>query len=464
MKKKAKIILISLAALLAVGFGAATLLAPVKVEVVALEPAPAALTFTETGVYQYDSLFSVYPLLEGEVLEVVVKEGDVIQPGEVIALVNASNYQHQIEQLRSTAAGYSGQISDLWLQDQQRKDQLSSNLEQLRGQLVSLEAEIQQQRTGNESLEEQVRIQEDIIAYNRGYLGHTWDALRDAKDEGDDYSIRQARLAYSAAQTALSQSEMVLEQLQSGGLAEGIYEGQRQSVQAQMDALSAQMGKSYTSGMHQYYSAQIAAVEASIAQMEEMAGRAEITAPVGGVVSKLPVKDQNVVSGQLPVAVIGNQPCVEVFVPQREIDGVSAGDSVQLVLDKRTGKDTLTGVILEVEREAQIRISALGIEERKVRVLIQPEKPLPIGYDMDVRFTPHQWEEAILIPKTALFSVDGGDYVWTLENGVFHHRAVVKGPETREGYLIDQGLYAGDLVVVDAGNKELAVGKRAAAE
>lgn len=461
MKKKAKIILGIIIVIVLAAVGAVYMMLPAEVDTLTLTPGPANLTFTEQGVSAYRQSYTVYPLVAGEVLEVRVAEGQRVRPGDVLAVIDASDYRHQITQLESAIQGYNGQIANLWLQDQQRKAELAGALSGLEGQMTALDAEMAKSAEGNGSLQAQIEIQQMIVNQNEYHVRLMRDALEDAKDTEDDYTINLARQGLNTARNALSQSELLLEQLLSGEVPQGIYEGQKQSLQAQMDTINLQLGQNYTSGMQQYYNAQIAATQASIWQMEEKSGQAEVTASVGGIISKLPVGEQNLVSQQTPVALIGDDPFVEVFVPVREIDGISVGDGVELELDKRTGKEILSGTIAEIASEADIKLSALGVEERKVRVRIRPESELPIGYEMDVRFTVASWDSVLVAPKAAVFSRDGADWVWVLESGVIQARQITKGAETRSGYLVDGDLSAGDVVITDANDADIAEGKKA---
>lgn len=463
MKKMAKIVLILLlVAGVAVG-GILYALQPLSVETVRLEDGPVSLTFTEQGTYAYQRSFTVYPLVSGEILETRVEKGDSVKAGDVLAVVSASDYEDQIAQLEKTIDAYNGQISNLWLQEQQRKDELSGSLENLQGQMTSLEAEMAKNKATSGSLEGQLAIQQDIIWFNSSQMRRAQEDLRDARDYGDDAEIRQARQAYTAAMNTLSQSELLLEQMKNGDVPQDIYEGQRQSLQAQMDTVGSQMGKSYSGGMHQMYTAQIAAAELNIEQLREKTGHAEVRAVVDGVVTSFPAGDQNLLGLQSPAAVVESQPAIEVFVPVREIGGVAVGDSVTLILDRREGKEELPGAVLDMKDTAEVRLSALGVEERKVKVLVQPEGgALQIGYDVDVRFTSASWDSALTVPKTAVYTKGEEDFVWVLRDGVLEERPIVKGQETRDAYLVEDGLSPGDEVVLDANDETLSAGKKAA--
>jgi multidrug efflux pump subunit AcrA (membrane-fusion protein) len=179
-----------------------------------------------------------------------------------------------------------------------------------------------------------------------------------------------------------------------------------------------------------------------------------------GVVERLPVEDANLVSQASPVAELAADLAIEVYIPLREIDGVKVGDTVELITAKRDADELTTGTVSEIDDEAEVKISALGVEERKVRVRIMPESDVyKPGYAMDVRFTVQELKGAVVVPKTAVFEADGQDTVWVVENGAVQYRAVTKGIETREGFEISAGLAAGELVIPDANTAGLSPGK-----
>lgn len=466
MKGKVKAlvaILVAAAVLVSAKF---TAFMPLSVETWTVQPDTATLTFTEQGGYHYGETYTVYPLVAGEVAEVRFQEGDAVKEGDVIALVNVSDYDYQIKQLESNITGYEGQITNLTLQEQQERQTLYSSLEELYGQLAKVEAEMRQNASSAQALETQIEIQNQIIETNQRGVTQAREDLWNARDNDDEEAtISQYTQAYNTARNNLLQSELQLEQLLAGNASNDVYEVQRAAILAQIETLSGQMKKSYTAGMIQYYNAQIEATRANIEQMQVQAGQAEITAPVSGILQSLPIREQNVTTLQNRVAVIADKPQVEVFVPIREMDGIQNGDRVELMIDKRLGPETIGGVITDIDREAQVKTSALGVEERKVRVLVEPEDTdLIIGFEMDVRFTVYQQESALTVPKTAVFQQDGEDWVWLAENGKLKLRRVVKGLETRDGYIINEGLSPGAVVVRNAGDDSLAEGKDIAPE
>lgn len=468
VKKKVKIIGGSIVGVILMMAIVASVFTPLSVEVTFLQTTTATVSFTEQGVYRYSNTMDVYPMLSGELLELCVSVGEKVEKGDTLAVVSASDVEYEIIQLESSIKGYNAQIYNLALQEQQEKDSLIGSKNNLAGQLASLESQILNREDREESRQTQISLQEEIVARDRSNIRIARDNMRDYRDSDDyergsyDSEYNALREMYNTAEKLLAASELQLEQLRNSEVAEGYYEGQQESLKAQISAIDTRLAKSYTSAMQAYYKSMIESAESSIQQLAERKGRAAVAAPADGFVCDLPASESNIISNSVSIATIGSEPFVEVFVPIREIDGVQNGDEVRLILDKRLGSETLTGKVVRIEENAQIKISALGVEERKVRVLVKPmQADLHIGFNMDVQFTVFEQPDCVVVPKTAVFEGDGQDMVWVVADGSIQRRTIEKGVETRAGFAIISGLSEGDAVIIDASTSDIAEGKRA---
>ena len=457
MKKKVKIIIAVVLCLL-VGVGVFfQLTAPLVVETLEVVPRTAQLTFTEEGVFSYRHQHQVFPMVSGEVLEVLVEEGQQVSEGDVIAVINASDYQRQIDQLRSNIQGIHGQIHNLGQQEQAELAALRGQRGSLEGQLSALESQAGEEST----LELQLLHMQAVVSQNEASANQARQVAEALRDEWGRESSQyyQARQAISQAQATAAASRVQLEALRAtdAGL-----EGQRQSLMAQIEAIDERLAVSPTSGMITYFQSMIASANASIAQMEEQMGRAEINSPMSGRVTSLPISGANLVSTGQMVATIGFDEIIEVYIPTREIESVSVGDEVELIFDRRFGSQNMSGRVVYLGEMARVRLSALGVEERRVRALIQPAGgELIIGYAMDVRFTVLSLPDSLVVPKTAVFRRGDDYYVWVVDaDGRAALRQVIRGVELRDGFVITGGLVEGDTVVRDANDSDLAVGVR----
>ena len=184
-----------------------------------------------------------------------------------------------------------------------------------------------------------------------------------------------------------------------------------------------------------------------------------IKSPVSGVISKLNIKDTNVVNLANPIAVIAaERDCVvETYVHIKDMSAIEPGKKVTLVLEGRSADKEIPGTIISIEDHAVIQISVLGVEERKVKVTIAPEEygELKDGYDLDVRFNYYHEENKVTVPKTAVFTENDIETLWVVKNGKTQKIHVQKGMELRTEFVIESGLNSGDIVIVDSNVKGL---------
>ena len=473
MKKYVKIIGGSLLGVAAAGGVAASVMAPLTVEVTTLAAATARVTFTEQGSYVYNRSFTVYPQIAGEVLEVTVGLGDYVKKGDVIAVVAATDYEYQIKMLESTVSGYQAQINNLHAQEKQSRDQFFMTRQTILGQIADIDMGMREYEISQKATDRQIAIQEEIVEHNHQMVRLARSNIRLNRrnyDDGaiDEYEYRansnQAQQQLTQAEIALEVSIQQLEQLKAGNATMEGFRVQRDSLESQLNVVEDSLNRNNTWAMQQYYNAMIEGARQNIESMNDMLGRAVVIAPVDGKIDALPVRDSNVISQVSSVATISSEPVVEVFVPIREIDGVRVGDTVQLVFDRQLGNETMEAAVTLIEDEARIQISALGVEERKVRVLLNPKGNINIGFSMDAIFTVLEQPYTVIIPKTAVFEQDGKDVVWLVANGEAELQEIEKGIETRDGFAVKSGLSPGDAVITDANDANLRAGRRIQAD
>lgn len=273
-----------------------------------------------------------------------------------------------------------------------------------------------------------------------------------AKQDSDE-----ALSAVQKAETALEQNNQQLQVIKSGtsgGLnSDEYFEAVKQSLITQIRGIEDSMNKSYTQDTTDYYVQLIEGNRANIALLNQQIEKTVIKASASGTISKLNIKDTNVVNAQTPIAVItAEKDCiVETYVAVKNINSIELGKSVLLTLEDRILDKEITGKVTSIENNAEVRISALGVEERKVKVTITPDETdeLKDGYDVDVKFNYYYEEDKLTVPKTALFKDNDIDMVWIVQEGVVQKKQVQKGIELRTEFVIDSGLTQGDMVIVD---------------
>ena len=142
---------------------------------------------------------------------------------------------------------------------------------------------------------------------------------------------------------------------------------------------------------------------------------------------------------------------VEAFVLEEEAQLLHKGMEVILIHNQKNTKNSFDGLIKTIDPATITKISPLGLEEQRVKVTIDFTVPKGVklfpGAKLDVEFITVQKENALAVPKTALFPFEDTDALWVVKKGKAIIQKVEKGFETDRYVVIESGLEEGDKVI-----------------
>ncbi|WP_299950657.1 HlyD family efflux transporter periplasmic adaptor subunit [Hyphomonas sp. BRH_c22] len=178
-------------------------------------------------------------------------------------------------------------------------------------------------------------------------------------------------------------------------------------------------------------------------------GSVSVVAPVTGVILRVIRDSEGPVSMGTPLLEIGDPDDIEIIVDLLSEDAVSISPS-DVVRIRGWGGATLTGRVRIVEPYAFTKVSALGIEEQRVNVLIDLDgSGRRLGHGFRVRTDIVVWSapDVARVPMTALFK-SGSDWtVYRLERGRARLAKVQVDHMNGHSAEILTGLDQGDLVI-----------------
>ena len=212
-----------------------------------------------------------------------------------------------------------------------------------------------------------------------------------------------------------------------------------------------------------------ARAEVRVRQSEYRAARARLTAPgstgdddcecvtvkspAGGYVLRVLVESEGVVQSGAPLVEVGNPDDLEVVVDLLSTDAVQVRPGQRVAIEGWGGSTPIEGAVRRVEPLGHTKVSALGIEEQRVDVVIDFREPreawagLGHGYRVEPRIVLWESREVTKIPLSALFRQDGQWTVFVHEGGRAQPRAVVIGHEDGLEAEVLGGLRTGEQVV-----------------
>lgn len=179
-----------------------------------------------------------------------------------------------------------------------------------------------------------------------------------------------------------------------------------------------------------------------------------IRAPLTGRVLRVPNRSERVALPGEPLVEIGDPTDLEIVVDLLSSDAVRVGAGDRVLIERWGGDENLEGEVRLVEPFGFTKISALGIEEQRVNVIIDLLTPREVwqrlghGYQVDVRIVLWESPEVLRLPLTALFRDGDGWAVFVERGGRAEKRAVSLGMRNGIEAQIVAGLDAGEHIVL----------------
>jgi len=179
-----------------------------------------------------------------------------------------------------------------------------------------------------------------------------------------------------------------------------------------------------------------------------------LTAPVTGRILRVVQKSEQVVKAGTSLIEIGNPADLEVVVDLLSADAVQVVEGADVLLTDWGGGAVLPGRVRTVEPYGFTKVSALGIEEQRVNVVIDftgdaaARARLGHGYRVEVRIVVWRGSDVVKAPIGALFR-SGSDWaVFVVEDGRARLRRLSIGRSNGEEAEVLDGLAPGDRVVL----------------
>lgn len=190
-----------------------------------------------------------------------------------------------------------------------------------------------------------------------------------------------------------------------------------------------------------------------------------LRAPVAGRVLEVSHKSAGVVQPGQKLMCIADPLSLEVVAEVLTADAVRIQPGMVVELERWGGERPLDGRVRRIEPAGFTKVSALGVEEQRTRVIIDlvGEQArwvaLGDGYRVEARFILSREDVAVSVPNSALFRHDGGMAVFVVEEGRARLRPVRTGLRGELRTPVLAGLDAGQ-TVVDHPAREIEHGAR----
>lgn len=181
-------------------------------------------------------------------------------------------------------------------------------------------------------------------------------------------------------------------------------------------------------------------------------GVVTVRAPSAGRVLRLAERSERAVAPGAPIAEIGDTRRLEVVVDVLSSDAARVRPGMAVRLEGwGTGEQAaVPGRVRRVESAATTRVSALGVEEQRVDVLVDvvdPPASLGDGYRMDARIVVWEQGDVLTVPASALVRAGTGWAAYVVESGRARLREVRVGQMGSAAAQVAGGLREGAQVI-----------------
>jgi len=190
-------------------------------------------------------------------------------------------------------------------------------------------------------------------------------------------------------------------------------------------------------------------------QAPSQQGRAvTVVATVSGVVLKRLRESESVVPIGDPLLEIADPSRIEIVADLLSTDAVRVSPGQRVLIEQWGGGRTLEGRVRRVEPSGFMKVSALGVEEQRVNVIVdfadgaEAAKALGDGFRVEVRIVIWQENDVLKVPVGALFRRGEGWAAFVIDGGVARLRTVQLGQRSDTEAQILDGLSAGQSLVL----------------
>jgi len=192
-----------------------------------------------------------------------------------------------------------------------------------------------------------------------------------------------------------------------------------------------------------------------------------VRAPVAGRVLRVLQASEASVALGTPLLELGDTMRLEIVAELLTTDALAARPGSRVMIERWGGPTALEGRVRSVEPAAFTKVSALGVEEQRVRVVIDLASPqaewqaLGDGYRVSVRIVTLAEDKAVQVPVSAVFPLpaDGTDgnggaaaaarfAVFVADGGRARQVPVVLGARNGSAAWIRSGVAPGQQVIV----------------
>ena len=370
---------------------------------VAVEQVNLPVTIAANGTVQPERSVNISPKTSGRLKELLVKEGDRVEQGQILAYMDDSNFQGQLTQARGQVESAQANLQRLLAGNR------AQDIAQAQARVRDVEANLR--RT-------EQTFQQNQQLFNTGAISR--------RELNNSLADRDSEIAQ------LAQNKQAFSLQQAGSRPEEIAQAR----------------------------AQVTTAEGSLQTVQTQIADSVIRAPFSGVVTKkfadpgafvAPTTSGSAVSSATSSSILSlasnNQ--IMANVAESNIAQIKLGQSVEIKVDAYPGK-TFVGKAIQLATQSTTVQNVTSFEVKSS--VADPTKLLRVGMSVDVEFKVGTLSDVLVIPTVAIVRQEGSSGVLVMagEKGDrrSEFRPITTGVSVADKTVVLSGLQAGDRVML----------------
>ncbi len=327
--------------------------------------------------------------INGRILPIELEEDDSVTEGQVVAMIEPADLETAVTQAEAKVRRLSASI----VRNNDTRLELSV-LEGIASELESIDRAVEaaQAKTEASKAREEYRAT-DFERKEKAY----------ADEAATLKEFEEARLAEIESRVNYRTDVLTLRAL----------EAIRKAAQIWPRAVNEYIEKKGLSEAE--LNQETADAEAAFELAQRNRDRGRITSPVEGIVLHRAVSNRRVISAGELLLEIGRLDDLEIEaeILSQEAVEITVGDHV-VILGAAIGREPIEGTVSKIEPRGFTKVSSLGVEQQRVRVIIdfapggldslrEAGRELGVEYRVQVRIHTDEKDDAVVIPRSALF-------------------------------------------------------------
>jgi HlyD family secretion protein len=399
--------------------------APVMVETATIGRGDLQVTVDAEGKTRIADHFVIAAPVSGRLQRVGLEVGDTVAAGDVVAKLDPLPLDTSIQQTLSQLQEWQAQREGVKTQRPK-----TATLAQAQARIQATTANQQQAQAK--------------VAQAKATLDQ---AIRDRQRDRElaaAGAISQKVKEGSELATVTRQKELDTAQMAASAAASEI-----EVAQASLAVL--QQEQSDPDYLLRVYDAKIASAEAELARLRNDAAQMIVRSPAAGQVLAIAHKSKQFLTEGSPILTFGNIRNLELVIDVLSTDAekITPGDAI--LVDRGRDLAPLKARVKRIEPATFTKISALGVEEQRVKVIGQfTNIPKTIGeaYRVDTHIVIWEGANRVKVPLSALFRYQTDWCVFQQHDRQAQRQKVQIGQRDRLMAEVQQGLQPGDVVIL----------------